>query len=155
MKKENKYYTPTPEEFHIGFEFEELCLNTFANGPLNRMMKKTIITGIGIVNVACELKNDGFVRVKHLDREDIESFGFVHYGRTIDDWYKLEGNFEIPMSNHRNIQIRLQHDFRTYQGVRIVGYEYSHDEGDSETLYRGSCKNKSELKRILTQIGVI
>lgn len=144
--KNNKYYTPTIEEFHVGFEYEYLT-----NG--DDQINHTINNKADLVDCIEDLEENK-VRVKHLDQEDIESFRFKFTGRTIDDWYKLEGNFEIPMSNHRNMQIRLQHDFRTHQGVRIVGYEFD-ENSDSETFYRGSCKNKSELKRILTQIKVI
>lgn len=152
MKENEKYYTPSIEEFHIGFEYENRPTKhdnwvkyVGDRGPLYRTYEAFEHDYDNI----CDL-----YRVKYLDHEDIESFGFKFLGRTIDNWYKLEGNFEVPISNHRNMQIRLQHDFRTHQGVRIVGYEYD-ENSDSETLYRGSCKNKSELKKILIQIGVI
>jgi len=148
--KNDKYYTPTIEEFHVGFEYQ------LFNGA--NWQDRTV--GMGVWDLKRQILHHltmdvPAVRVKHLDRSDIESFGFKYVGKTIDNWYDLEGDFEIPMSNCRNMLIKMQHDFRTHQGVRIVGYEYNHNSGDSETLYRGSCKNKSELKRILTQIGVI
>ena len=144
-----KYYTPEKIEFHEGFEFERKGLgdswekavwefHQFSEGRFN-----------------ANLTYANSIRVKFLNREDIESFGFKHVGKTIDNWYDLEGHFEIPMSNHKNMLVKMQHDFRTHQGIRIVGYEYTDILRVIQTLYRGSCKNKSEFKKILIQIGII
>jgi hypothetical protein len=74
------------------------------------------------------------IRVKHLDREDIESLGFsIVQDETDSQWFKNDLlNTEIGIENN-HITIRIAQSF---------------------VLFSGTIKNKSELKRILKQIGV-
>jgi len=64
--EKNKYYTPTIEEFHVGFEYE---LKTEGE-----WVSQTLDIDYSLNRVAGGLANN--TRVKHLDQEDIESFGF-------------------------------------------------------------------------------
>jgi len=85
--EKDKYYTPTIEEFHLGFEFEQK--ERFGDGTvktkedfdnakwISRIMElgespyiERMISGRNALNGICG------IRVKYLDREDIESFGF-------------------------------------------------------------------------------
>ncbi len=154
-----EYYTPTIEEFHVGFEYEVFKPSednperkwkkiTFYYGEVDRTYNQTTM----IINYP-GLSKQPLVRVKHLDREDIESLGFEHTGRTIDDWYELKVSRPAVMSAHTNRRYVLMHDFRTNQGVVIMAYDYESGDSGENTIYRGSCKNKSELKKLLKQIG--
>jgi len=74
------------------------------------------------------------VRVKYLDRSDIESLG---YGIIQDEhncqWFKnANGNIEIGLENDYHLTIRFTQSFG---------------------LFSGTIKNKSELKRLLKQLG--
>jgi len=62
--QESKYYTPSLEEFHIGFECE--------------MKQGNIWEQYSVENNDCfgDLGGDGY-RVKYLDKEDIEFLGFI------------------------------------------------------------------------------
>jgi hypothetical protein len=129
MKEENKYYQPTIEEFHVGFEYEAMMIHE------DRFLKHIVeelnhITGF---SPPTEL------RVKHLDQEDIESFGWVH---DENECY-YDGNWG---------DIALYHSDGERK-VRIVAYPHSPIK--SSILFNGTIRNKSELKRVLTQIGVI
>ena len=73
-----KYYTPDISEFYVGFEYErmngydwecsEITLNDFSGMYCNRNEENEFD------EIALHLRE---VRVKYLDVEDIESFGFI------------------------------------------------------------------------------
>jgi len=67
----DKYYTPKLEEFHVGFEFE-------AQNILDRQewINKVIIYGKDISYKEIAIKHKE-VRVKYLDKDDIEDLGFT------------------------------------------------------------------------------
>jgi hypothetical protein len=147
MEIENKYYTPQDKEFQIGFEYEYSYRQTsWCNHTINTKADLTL---------CIEENEENLIRVKYLSQKDIESFGFVYNGKTIDNWYTLIVNHTRVMSNYVNRSISLQHDFRTNQGVIIKGYEFEDKSGEEEILYRGSCKNKSEFKKLLIQLNII
>jgi len=71
----NKYYTPTIEEFHVGFEYE---YQDGVDKDNKDVWKKTICTKSDFRYLS-KTKIKDFRRVKYLDREDIESLGFTCY----------------------------------------------------------------------------
>ena len=153
MKEESKYYTPEIEEFHVGFEYESL------QDP--RLPEKDSSWEQNTIDDEWDLKTFiGYycgdhieVRVKHLDREDIESLGFEDYKHSSCDWYKLEKRVEDNFSSYGYWNcFRLLHSY-TDEGIKIIAYEHSFN-GDENVLFAGKVKNKSELKRILKQIGI-
>lgn len=73
-------------------------------------------------------------RVKYLDKEDIESLGFKYYDKIEDSIYFKYKSFRLAFNPIVN-------------KVEIVELGPCH--------FRGSIKNKSELKVILKQIGII
>ena len=123
--KENKYYTPDNSEFHVGFEYE--------HGPLGSPLwnKKVVQTRLfyGI---------DGATRVKYLDQEDIESLGFEF----------VKKDYPWLVFTKENIYLHFKHENETPQII----LSYSEGSFASRCFY-GWVKNKSELKRILKQIG--
>jgi hypothetical protein len=87
-----------------------------------------------------------YVRVKHLDREDIESLGWVQneFKGTI-----IKNEFVLKNKPYKRIgdNIKLYH----YSGGDIhISCTYS----ELMTLFRGTLKNKSELKRLMVQLGI-
>jgi len=122
---EDKYYIPEIEEFHVGFECE-LHDNdkVFKWFPIE-------CTQETLYDVQSSHYN---ARVKYLDTKDIESFGWIEdKGFLLDDstWFKLNSNY-------------LRH---YYHGELYI------QNGNKEMIFNGVCKNKSELKRVLKQIG--
>lgn len=143
---ENKYYAPKLEEFHIGFQYE--WLDEKGNWHKEDSPK--------------EISQDGFeeqtygLRVKYLNREDIEKCGFVTGG-------------EVLLSARGPMSFRYEDYYITFassypdQGlcwdnnITIEKYFKSNTGKDNYiniVLFKGLIKNISELKIILSQIGV-
>lgn len=116
----SKYYTPTPAEFGLDFEFQYLR---------NEVWYNEVITFFEEAHEWVNSTSD--LRVKYLDREDIESLGF-----------------EDVSDDPNTIKFRLD-DIDIYtRNWKIFGITYH-----KNLSFNGTVKNKSEFKRILTQIG--
>ena len=151
---ESKYYTPTIEELYIGAEFESNLMDVggmfLPNGevipPGVPVWSKEVFSTYHFDKFlsAYDFKGvleDKRIRVKHLDKEDIESLGFEYDGKR-DEYCK--GNVIIEFNGKTHITIgKYEEDFP-------MG-EYT---SWTDDLFIGTIKNKSELKRILKQIGV-
>ena len=124
----NKYYTPEIEEFHVGFEYESLGMISTVDGSNPKRWKKGY-NKILPTNLE-QLIRGGKIRVKYLDREDIESLGFKHE-RLATYVYKHYSLFRVGVGNIIEIQ------------------------KDGEVIFYGKIKNKSELKRLLTQLNIL
>ncbi|WP_372938815.1 hypothetical protein, partial [Seonamhaeicola sp.] len=81
---DNKYYTPTIEEFYVGFEYETLCENGNVKDDSNW---NKFIFGVydnfefdieGWSDVLKEYISHKLIRAKHLDREDIKECNFQY-----------------------------------------------------------------------------
>lgn len=125
---ENKYYVPDISEFHVGFEYEWLC--TAGNKWLKKVYKEGIFLEESLENC----------RVKYLDKEDIESLGFEEIGQ--EDYY-LNGDLD-------NWRIERLYDKDKNYFYRIE----KEDRGDIEQIFFVYIKNKSELKKLLKQLGI-
>jgi len=153
--EKDKYYTPTIEEFHLGFEFEQK--ERFGDGTvktkedfdnakwISRIMElgespyiERMISGRNALNGICG------IRVKYLDREDIESFGFKIAGG-----YSGIINFELSTGtaeiNTKENQWKLKF---TESSNKIIIEQYRW------MRFYGTIKNKSELKKLLVQLGI-
>ena len=139
-----KYYIPAISEFHVGFEYEHchssirfVMLDLRTGDRTNEtepkeIWKKSVFTGNEFDVWKYSFKfddslRDGQIRVKYLDKEDIESLGFT---QTIEDQY-YKDDFELLIDDDLFIQI-----------IKDDGF-----------IFQGAIKNKSELKRILKMIG--
>lgn len=130
-----KYYTPSIEEFRVGFEYEVYVPEKELWSKETFYLDASHINLVKYVNIQTEntLKK---VRVKYLDREDIESLGW--------------GNYEPPHEYNHTWNLRnykliawFNSDIPT---VRII-YEYP-------IIFQGEVKNKSELKILLKQLRI-
>lgn len=151
MEENNKYYTPSIEEFHVGFECE---LRNFDNGEWRSYVFS--------LNQVCFDKDGntkehavvfwikhGEVRVKYLDAADIEECGWV---------LKSEGNI-IVFKRNEPIDPNESEEFLEYWHLTLHndGTVIVHNNGfyDSEIIiFYGKIKNKSELKRLMKQLGI-
>jgi len=120
----NKYYTPSIEEFHIGFEYEWLD----EAGIWIKETSPTEITPIGFDEQTYGL------RVKYLDKEDIESLGLTL--KYSDSSLYVKDLYNLYFEKDNKICI-LQTKDRPH------------------ILFDGTIKNKSELKILLKWIGVL
>lgn len=142
-----KYYQPKLEEFFPGFEFEELDFET-------EMWNKRICW----YNDYEELfHNDGLVdcRVKYLDEQDIKELGWeltstngmVLWFHGKEEWFGKE----IPGSPlYKYWHHTLTFDSK-YSSIKI---ECTTSNGDTDTFFEGIIKNKSELIKLMNQLGI-
>ncbi len=131
---ESKYYTPEIEEFHKGFEFEWFE---------NQFKKDTFaITTDDDLEIIDDEIREGKIRVKLLDKEDVLSFGWKDDG---NDWFRFRSN-----TNH-NYELSIYDDNR----IHIYFIRYNNGEKKFDQYFAGYCKNKSELKKLMVQIGII
>ena len=139
--EKSKYYTPTIDEFYVGFEYETLP-------PDSTEWRKriySIYVDTIILNDSIQMKGNMRVRVKYLDREDILSLGWVEY-KTDKQWWYTKGDYRLFNDDltHR-VHIEL------YIPEKDGKPEWTHRLG---TSFAGTIKNKSELKTLLKQLSI-
>jgi hypothetical protein len=122
----SKYYTPEIEEFHVGFEYQ------FRIGSSWVDMVYTSAHGLE-GRILTDL-----VRVKYLDREDIESLGFKYLKK---GW----GDESLVFRLNKSVGYELY--FRGRGSCHITN-------SNEKVLFDGTIKNKSELKKVLKMIGI-
>lgn len=160
MEKE-KYYTPIIEEFHVGFEFDYYDFPTW-----EKVTMDTLGMDLSHGDGECALEyllQEKEIRVKYLDREDIESFGFKK--RLKDEWigwkdYALDTiSGKVPYFLSATIHIpRMDDCYKIYLHRYLdddTKLETMVNEGESELVYKGKIKNRSELFRLLKQLSII
>lgn len=138
----SKYYIPLIEDFYVGFEFEQQVLGLTNTTCLDRGKWNTCIyrgNDIRVIKSFIESEN---IRVKFLDKTDIESFGFV-------EKYEYNGD-TIKYNSFVKDGYWLQY-FNTTLSIKHMNKE---DTGKSYFIFIGTIKNKSELKVLLTQLGI-
>ena len=144
---ENKYYTPTIEEFHVGFEYEELSGTDSEGGE--DWSTREIIHSFGAFDEDIDALEDGFIRVKYLDKQDIEELGFKRLNSKILD--NILDEYRIPYNDSTNEIISLI----IREGRVVISYGYKETPLDKfKTWFAGYIKNKSELKRVLKMLDI-
>ncbi len=148
------YYTPKIDEFHTGFEYEVLqkapkpdasgmtCMTTFpeqTEDEWNKFKFPDPFLGYRVD----KLFEHRELRVKYLDREDIIEFGFRDLG---SQWYDISPSGQLK--HWTKVKLRKWVGNEVY----ITGWRGDHE---SEPLFSGEVKNKSELKRILSQLNIV
>jgi hypothetical protein len=143
---EEKYYTPSIEEFHVGFEFEQLVrLRKGGQTPIEtkEWINKIVFPNIPIYSG--KGYEDYIYRVKYLDQEDIESLG-----GEVNSWSNVDGGGMIY--NFSKFCLFLHDGFRL--SITIPSLNIHTNKGFyHHTVFDGEIKNKSELKRVLKMIG--
>lgn len=159
---EAKYYTPKAEEFHLGFEFECHIDNGLISKSHYKEGQEWKRTEWGIFDYI-KTKELSLVRVKHLDQEDIEELGFskrskgtwagfidYEYNTLIDGEvdYFLRASIHIPVMGDR-WRILLHRNLSDDTNI-----DNKIKEAESSIVFDGKIKNKSELKRLMVQLGI-
>ena len=132
---EKKYYTPEIEEFHIGFECETLERDSW---------KKVEIYDVSFEIDTEELKQKK-IRVKYLDKEDIESIGGWEFVKE----YKDPGSYCLDFKK-RHTELTLHPALEE----TMIFIEHGSAVGIGYPVFKGKIKNKSELKTLLKQLGI-
>ena len=148
MKKDNqnKYYTPSSEEFHIGFEYELLVPDKLGKDAKEEWKTQQvtpyffhdIIKG-GFIT----LIKEGKIRVKYLDKEDIESLGFEFFNSNI---------YKQPVYIKKN-QLEISNKLIQSDIIQVNEHEYYIK--NSKNSFNGIIKNKSELQKLLKQLNIL
>lgn len=137
---EEKYYTPTIEEIHVGFEYEwqfgdkwdtkRICCLTDIDNGLNGYIESKRI------------------RVKYLDNKDIQECGWLFAGKGVRLFYKGPEswfNKTIPSGDSgRYWEFKLEWD-PNFKSVIITTKTNSNE---WEKFFEGKINNKWELRTI-------
>ena len=156
MVKKETHYTPTIEEFHVGFEFEYKSDRHGIYDNTNGEFKKEAFTGSGNEVDGLEVHfiqnnlTSGNIRVKHLDQEDIESLGWESTGSA---WYNLKN---VPGALGYYLYVKM----RFFEGEALIkAFRYdplgNPDYQEETNLFDGKIKNKSELKKLMQMLSII
>ena len=143
---ETKYYTPTIEEFHLGFDYELY----YPNGEYRKEVFGNEIEHPELQ----EYKDDmmkvahGIIRVKSLDQEDLESLGWKYNG---SGWYDL---IKVPGSLGYFTHVKFKFWGKETMIKAYRGEPINCPEEEQQHLFVGEIKNKSELKRIMKQLQI-
>lgn len=127
-----KYYTPSIEEVHHGFEYE---FHYMVEGWKKEHFEKMDF------NYLAENIKEELIRVKYLDKEDIESLGFI-------DISAENSPFDIKSFTYKSEVLTLSKD----GFVQI--YHADLQKTLRGFLFMGTVKNKSELARLLKQLNI-
>lgn len=141
---ENKYYTPTIEEFHVGFEFEQkIGISVLTK---DEVWVKSIFSIVPNSDELISMLREGIIRVKYLDREDIESLGFIISKNFIYTGYNI-----IFEQNKRQLLFCPE-----TKRLCISNITTTNNEGvfNLNIIFEGTIKNKSELQKLLVQLGI-
>ena len=151
LENTTKYYQPTIEEFHVGFECEIETSWGYNTGKWPEILKEDTLTGFEVQSKGAleSTKPYGF-RVKYLDQEDIESLGF----RLLKD-FSVDQEYQSEIKD--GVWYELNVDDKEEIPYLITIEEWmdnSNGRSDCRTLFKGNIKNKSELKTLFKQLGI-
>lgn len=127
MSEEGKYYVPQLEELFVGFEYE---VPHTLNGGGWKLKTLDLCPGCPdgrLEYLECLIKAET-IRVKYLDREDIESLGWVKYA----DGFRHGSLYGLQQLRNYRLRINIVH----------------------QTIFEGTIKNKSELRRLMKMLGI-
>lgn len=132
--EEKKYYTPSIEEFHIGFECEQMF-------DLMTWTESTIYETHDYVDLQYEIRHN-HVRVKHLDKSDIEECG----------WKEISVD---PQGTWIEAKIKKdEYCWELFYEIKFQMVDLRDASNYYCTEFYGGCKNKSELKKLMEQLGI-
>jgi hypothetical protein len=141
--EEKKHYYPGIEELHVGFRVE-LKLHEI------KPWEEHIIIPRDNFELQ-EYINNKLIRVKCLDKEDIESLGFVESGLK-KDLFLFKNKIDLTNVG-REYTIGLNTNYINHH-VIIFAVPYNKTLEFNFNLFVGKLKNKSELKRIMNQLNI-
>ena len=150
MKEEDKYYKPELDEIYTApdlfYTGEGLFSDKILINPFLYRSKEVSFDLRDVLNL-------NIVLVKYLDKEDIESFGFICTGYN-SDGYKFQNIIDDYLFydidyNPEDSELIIE---KFYQSKLIA---HKTGEYNSNTLFHGFIKNKSELKVLLKQLGLL
>ena len=133
------YYVPSIEEFHVGFEYE------FKN-HLDKFIGATVEEDWATPPYSSNIYT-GDIRVKYLDRSDIEELGWKE-----KTWYNYSGYFGMEVNDKEYTLGFHSNDPASPLSMRVDIIR--NDYGNNVMLFQGIIKNKSELKKIMQMVKI-
>lgn len=142
---DSHFYVPEISEFHVGFEYQVLDENGYHKVTLtDSMLSQNLQFRSRSVNFFQYIKEEidkQKIKIKYLDKEDIESLG----------WKESPRGYRFDFKT-KDDDFQLYFDDRIFSeelGVGITIYDWN-----SEVIFTGYVKNKSELKKLLQQLNI-
>ena len=158
LPDESKYYIPTIEEFHVGFNYEiwekKLVYDKVWKFRVNKYIfnEKQVTQTFFNYNFIEDLR-EGKIKVKLLDKEDIESLGFI--SSNVIDVLKEEDEFIKGFEKNTYI-LYIQEDKKL-----VIYNQKEYDISNKitgncteEILFKGYIKNKSELRKLFKMLNI-
>ncbi len=142
-----KYYTPTIEEFHVGFEYEEFETKELTPRHIKKICQACDMEFINAIFID---KLKSIIRVKFLSAEDIESCGFKEIPKSEFSSYS---SIKFILNNGR-YYVHLSCLFLS-SGC-VIEIQTSVEENSARTLVVHSIriKNKSELLKLMKMLNI-
>lgn len=132
-----KYYTPSIEEFNIGFEYEGMV--DYYKDKYEVFIVKNTEDLIQRMKTYQSQDMD-WIKIKYLDKEDIESLGFTY----IKDVFSLN---KLTVQSYKKDNIILYHTSE----LNKIMITYSNEDIIVSSI---SIKNKSELIKLLKALNI-
>lgn len=134
---ESKYYTPTIEQFYVGFEYQEQDI-----APVEWVESKfTQYHQLEDIAKYIEKKE---VRVKYLDYQDVISEGWEQTSKMTQPQFFTKDKYRLVLYNENFIRI-----FNSQSNVKMCL-----NKDNEEQLFCGTIRNKSELRMVMKLIGI-
>lgn len=155
----NKYYTPSIEEFRVGFSYElfdDFWMKDNKYHPRTFGVDSEGLHSARIDDILFNRPVLSKVRVKYLDRDDIESLGFIYHEKIgrggpfldMSDVYTIEYDYvKSNLYSSDDGLLYLRYNETTHKVETFNGRSYEDYSGATLTI-----KNKSELKVFLKQL---
>lgn len=157
MENNKTHYVPFVEEFHIGFEYERAGIKDGEDHYYESMICGQEKANMFFPKDFPGMFSESIVRVKYLDQTDIEALGWQQ-GLHVNVWAEDDDIIDGFSINKSNIDTyALFHDKET----SIVGiylqriYNEFTGNWSEHIMFSGIIKNKSELKRLMSQLAII
>ena len=133
------YYTPTLSEFHVDFIYERVDESGYAISQV--VMPTTPLSAIQ------QLLDEGSIRVKCLNEDDVEALGFRMLGR------EQLGSWGGEIISFTFLGTSYELDLRQEAVCSYITL-FDREQSLGTFIYRGMCKNINELERILTHLSI-
>jgi hypothetical protein len=146
------YYIPEIEEFHVGFIFEVYR---------GQWEQRRVWPSTFSINGAIEEIQVKSVRVKYLDRKDIESFGFtlierkglIHLFKTkiFEFEEKLPTSLPSNLLNAADTKVWWEIEHHIYSNEYYI---YKCWDNSRDKIFQGDIKNKTILGQLILQLNI-
>lgn len=149
-----EYYTPTIEEFYVGFQCEKKNLINNSYEPYDRLnyitkWEQVVIRPFDAPTKVESKEELSWFRVKYLDKDDIESLGWKEHRHK---YYVME----LPSSYPYHLYTILDFRWSTHDiSIDVVRSITDRNSDEDQRIFRGTIKNKSELKKLMSQLNIL